>query len=64
MLAALGLEQISGRLGGRTAEHTPEHLERRIDPSWLVDRRFTVALDAGDEQHHEDALAPAAQQLR
>jgi hypothetical protein len=50
-------------VGGRAAEHAPEHLERRVDPALLIDGRRAIALDAGDEEDHEDALAAAAQDL-
>lgn len=50
-------------VGGRAAEHAPEHLERRVDPALLIDGRRAIALDARDEEDHEDALAAAAQDL-
>ena len=44
---ALGL-----RVGGRAAEHAPEHLERGVDPALLIYGGGSVALDARNEEHH------------
>jgi len=51
------------RVGGGAAEHVPEHLERRVHPGLLIDGRRPVTLNARDEEDHQDALAPAAQDL-
>jgi len=51
------------RVGGRAAEHAPEHLERGVDPALLVDRGRSVALDAWNEKDHEDAHPAAPQNL-
>ena len=49
------------RIGGRAAEDAAEHLERGIHPARLVDRGRSIPFDVWDEEDHEDALAPAAQ---
>ena len=48
-------------IGRRATENAPEHFQSRVDPMLLVSRRFSVPLDARNEEDHEDALAPSAQ---
>lgn len=45
------------RVGGRTSENAPDHVQRSVDPVILGDGRPSIALDARHEQTDQDALA-------
>src|SRR5439155_21573086 len=49
------------RVSRRAAEDSPEHVKSRLHPVVLVDCCCAVALDAGNEEHHQDALSATAE---
>jgi hypothetical protein len=52
-------DALRHRVGGRAAEHTPEHFQGNVDPVILIDRSRSITLDTRDEQNNQDALASA-----